>query len=134
MNVKNNNTSDVSVSIESFTRVESNTTKNRNYDRLEIVAPNSVSNWNTLSADESMKKISLGIFFSVITWLLDVKLTKDQPLWLLENMDEIKLGTLKRATNLSNPYVSKLSFTSKHGKNFKGGSSKGKFNLVFKFE
>ena len=33
MNVKNNNTSDVSVSIKSFTRVESNTTKNRNYDR-----------------------------------------------------------------------------------------------------
>ena len=72
MNVKNNNTSDVSVSIESFTRVESNTTKNRNYDRLEIVAPNSVSNWNTLSEDKYMKKISLGIFFSVITWLLDV--------------------------------------------------------------
>lgn len=137
MNVKNNNTSDVSVSIESFTRVESNTTKNRNYDRLEIVAPNSVSNWNTLSADESMKKISLGIFNKEGLYVnsnLDVELTKDQPLWLLENMDEIKLGTLKRATNLSNPYVSKLSFTSKHGKNFKGGSSKGKFNLVFKFE
>ena len=49
-------------------------------------------------------------------------------------MDEIKLGTLKRATNLSNPYVSKLSFTSKHGKNFKGGSVTGKFQLVFKFE
>ena len=137
MNVKNNNTSDVSVSIESFTRVESNTTKNRNYDRLEIVAPNSVSNWNTLSEDESMKKISLGIFNKEGLYVnsnLDVELTKDQPLWLLENMDEIKLGTLKRATNLSNPYVSKLSFTSKHGKNFKGGSSKGKFNLVFKFE
>ena len=137
MNVKNNNTSDVSVSIKSFTRVESNTTKNRNYDRLEIVAPNSVSNWNTLSADESMKKISLGIFNKEGLYVnsnLDVELTKDQPLWLLENMDEIKLGTLKRATNLSNPYVSKLSFTSKHGKNFKGGSSKGKFNLVFKFE
>lgn len=137
MNVKNNNTSDVSVSIESFTRVESNTTKNRNYDRLEIVDPNSVSNWNTLSEDESMKKISLGIFNKEGLYVnsnLDVELTKDQPLWLLENMDEIKLGTLKRATNLSNPYVSKLSFTSKHGKNFKGGSSKGKFNLVFKFE
>ena len=137
MNVKNNNTSDVSVSIKSFTRVESNTTKNRNYDRLEIVAPNSVSNWNTLSEDESMKKISLGIFNKEGLYVnsnLDVELTKDQPLWLLENMDEIKLGTLKRATNLSNPYVSKLSFTSKHGKNFKGGSSKGKFNLVFKFE
>ena len=90
-----------------------------------------------LHKSKSDIKISLGIFNKEGLYVnsnLDVELTKDQPLWLLENMDEIKLGTLKRATNLSNPYVSKLSFTSKHGKNFKGGSSKGKFNLVFKFE
>ena len=57
MNVKNNNTSDVSVSIQSFTRVESSfTTKTRSYDSLEIVPPIEFEDWNSLSSDDSMKK------------------------------------------------------------------------------
>ena len=63
-----------------------------------------------------------------------LKLTEEEPLWLEENMSEVKLGTLNRATDLKTPYVSKFSFTSKHGKNFIGGTSKDKFNLVFRFE
>lgn len=51
-----------------------------------------------------------------------------------EDISNVKLGVLNRAQNLTNPYTSKLSFTSKHGKNFIGGTSRSKFNLVFRFE
>ncbi len=62
--------------------------------------------------------------------------TKERPLWLLSNgmSNKTPIGMLPRAESLANPTTAKLSFTSKHGKNFKGGTSRGKFSLVFRFE
>ena len=55
--------------------------------------------------------------------------------WLVPNeTTKTFMGTLPRASSLQTPSEGKLSFTSKHGKNFIGGTYKGKFKLVFKFE
>ncbi len=55
--------------------------------------------------------------------------------WLVPNAtEETFMGILPRAESLETPSEGKLSFTSKHGKNFIGGTYKGKFKLVFKFE
>ena len=135
MKVQNNNTSDVDVYLDSFTRQDSPTTKNRSYKQLEIVPPNTFTDWNTISQEDSMTKMALGIY-NKNGLIVDsnLQLTEQDPLWLTENMHSVKLGVLNRAQNLKTPYESKLSFTSKHGKEFIGGSSKGKFNLVFRFE
>ena len=205
LKLKNNRTSDVRVSIESFTKEDSS-------GELNIVNPNTVENWDTLSKEESMSKMSLGIF--VKSGFKDETNTPDtgedsnpgagdtdsgngstpdtsepsvpnpdgstsggassedgasggtgggetegdlgssentnqdstsrtandvlngrKVTWLVPNAtEETFMGTLPRAENLETPSEGKLSFTSKHGKNFIGGTYKGKFKLVFKFE
>ena len=51
------------------------------------------------------------------------------------NVINQELGVLpRRATKNSDPAEASIGFTSKHGKNFIGGSVKGKFELIFKFE
>ena len=51
------------------------------------------------------------------------------------NVINKELGVLpRRATRNSNPTEASIGFTSKHGKNFIGGSVTGKFELIFKFE
>ena len=51
------------------------------------------------------------------------------------NVINQELGVLpRRATRNSNPTEASIGFTSKHGKNFIGGSVTGKFELIFKFE
>ena len=51
------------------------------------------------------------------------------------NVINKELGVLpRRATRNSDPAEASIGFTSKHGKNFIGGSVKGKFELIFKFE
>ena len=51
------------------------------------------------------------------------------------NVINQELGVLpRRATRNSDPAEASIGFTSKHGKNFIGGSVKGKFKLIFKFE
>lgn len=134
MKIKNNNEhSGVNVFIDSFTRQNSNT-NNVDVKNLEIVKPDYTNDWDNLPVDESMTKMALGIYHK--DGLVDKKidLTKDNPLWLDESITSTQLGALNKAESLSKPYESKLSFTSKHGKNFIGGRSKGKFNLVFRFE
>lgn len=136
MKVQNNNTSDVNVYIQSFTRQESSfTTKTRSYKNIEIVQPSEFEDWNSLSSEDTMTKMALGIY-NKEGLIVDrnLQLTKESPLWLYEDISNVKLGVLNRAQNLANPYTSKLSFTSKHGKNFIGGTSRSKFNLVFRFE
>lgn len=205
LKLKNNRTSDVRVSIESFTKEDSS-------GELNIVNPNTVENWDTLSKEESMSKMSLGIFIK--SGFKDETNTPDtggdsspgsgdtdsgngstpgtsepstpspdgstsggassedgasggtgggetegdlgssedtnqdstsrtandvlngrKVTWLVPNAtEETFMGTLPRAENLETPSEGKLSFTSKHGKNFIGGTYKGKFKLVFKFE
>lgn len=125
--ISNNNTSDVQVSVKSFT-------KKQGSGDLEIVDPNTLD-WENLSYEESMSKISLGLYNkSGLNVETGVNLSKANPLWLTEGIAETKIGTLSKAESLSTPYESKLSFTSKHGKRFKGGTYKGKFDLIFKFE
>ena len=51
------------------------------------------------------------------------------------NVINTSIGVLpRRETMSSEPKEASIGFTSKHGKNFKGGSVTGKFQLVFKFE
>ena len=51
------------------------------------------------------------------------------------NVINKELGVLpRRATRDSAPAEASIGFTSKHGKNFIGGSVTGKFELIFKFE
>ena len=51
------------------------------------------------------------------------------------NVINQELGVLpRRATRNSAPAEASIGFTSKHGKNFIGGSVTGKFELIFKFE
>ena len=51
------------------------------------------------------------------------------------NVINQELGVLpRRATRNSEPAEASIGFTSKHGKNFIGGSVTGKFELIFKFE
>lgn len=205
LKLKNNRTSDVRVSIESFTKEDSS-------GELNIVNPNTVENWDTLSKEESMSKMSLGIFVksgfkdetntpdtgedsnpgagdtdsgngstpdtsepslpnpdgstsggassedgasggtgggetegdlgssentnqdSTSRTANDV-LNERNVTWLVPNeTTKTFMGTLPRASSLQTPSEGKLSFTSKHGKNFIGGTYKGKFKLVFKFE
>lgn len=205
LKLKNNRTSDVRVSIESFTKEDSS-------GELNIVNPNTVENWDTLSKEESMSKMSLGIF--VKSGFKDETNTPDtggdsnpgsgsesnpdnstpgtsepsvpnpdgstsggassedgasggtgggetegdlgssedtnqdstsrtandvlngrKVTWLVPNAtEETFMGILPRAESLETPSEGKLSFTSKHGKNLIGGTYKGKFKLVFKFE
>lgn len=56
--------------------------------------------------------------------------------WLIPSENQLNkfMGTVPRATSLTEPSVARLSFTSKHGKNFIGGTFKGRFRLVFRFE
>ena len=213
LKLKNNRTSDVRVSIESFNKED-------NSGNLDIVDPKTVENWDDLSKEESMSKMSLGIFVksgfkdeasnpgaggdsnpgsgsesnpgagdtdsgngstpgtsepstpspdgstsggassedgasggtgggetegdlgssedtnqdSTSRTANDV-LNGRKVTWLVPNAtEETFMGTLPRAENLETPSEGKLSFTSKHGKNFIGGTYKGKFKLVFKFE
>ena len=134
MNIKNNNTSDVDVYLDSFTR-QLTTTKNSSYKQLEIVPPDTFVDWSSISPEDSMTKMALGLYSKDGLFIdSNLSLTKENPLWLSENMKSVKLGILNRAQNLNKPYESKLSFISKHGKNFTGLTSKGKFNLVFRFE
>ena len=194
LKLKNNRTSDVRVSIESFTKEDSS-------GELNIVNPNTVENWDTLSKEESMSKMSLGIF--VKSGFKDETNTPDtggdsnpgsgsesnpdnstpgtsEPsvpnpdgstsggdssedgasggtgggetegdlgssedtnqdstsrtandllnernvTWLVPNeTTKTFMGILPRAESLETPSEGKLSFTSKHGKNFIGGTS-----------
>ncbi|WP_294405810.1 immunoglobulin-like domain-containing protein [uncultured Clostridium sp.] len=60
---------------------------------------------------------------------------KNNLTWLIPNKTQPKfMGTLPRAESLNTPSEGRLSFTSRHGKNFIGGTSTGRFRLVFKFE
>lgn len=213
LKLKNNRTSDVRVSIESFTKEDSS-------GELNIVNPNTIENWDTLSKEESMSKMSLGIFVNsgfkaetntpgaggdsnpgsgsesnpgagdtdsgngstpgtsepstpspdgstsggassedgasggtgggetegdlgssedtnqdTTSRTANDVLNERNVTWLVPNeTTKTFMGTLPRASSLQTPSEGKLSFTSKHGKNFIGGTYKGKFKLVFKFE
>ncbi len=128
LKLQNNKTSDVQVSVKSFT-------KKADSGELEIIEPDSV-NWDELSVEDTMKKMALGMF--VHEGVNETSYTGDteaNTLWFTDNMTtEALIGILPRAESLETPHEAKLSFKSKHGKNFIGGSATGKFDLVFKFE
>lgn len=161
LKLKNNNTSPVKVTVESFA-------KKADSGELEIVDPDSC-NWENLGIEESMKKMALGIYVKEGTLTESNYNTESNPLWLstdkqsndTSNMDSpgdseepssrtganedsnenqvnvinTSIGVLpRRETMSSEPKEASIGFISKHGKNFKGGSVTGKFQLVFKFE
>ena len=58
----------------------------------------------------------------------------DGVLWLSEDNDINQyMGTISRAPSLTQSSEAQLSFKGKYGKNFIGGTSKGKFDLIFEF-
>ena len=161
LKLKNNNTSPVKVTVESFA-------KKADSGELEIVDPDSC-NWENIGIEESMKKMALGIYVKEGTLTESNYNTESNPLWLstdkqsndTSNMDSpgdseepssrtganedsnenqvnvinTSIGVLpRRETMSSEPKEASIGFISKHGKNFKGGSVTGKFQLVFKFE
>ena len=127
LKIQNNNTSEVDVFVKSFS-------KQSDSGDLEIVAPNSV-NWDTLDTNGSMSKMALGLYVKSGINNGRTSYTNERPLWLESNStNNIPIGSLPRANSKTSPYEAKLSFTSKHGKNFKGGTSKGKFELIFEFK
>ncbi len=126
LKLKNNKTSDVKVYVESFTKQEGS-------GNLDIVEPGSVDNWETLSGDESITKMALGIFAK--SGIENSDLSRSNPLWLTNDMTtKTMVGVLPRSESLTTYKEGSMSFVSRQGKNFIGGRSKGKFNLVLRFE
>ena len=156
LKLKNNNTSPVKVSVASFA-------KKANSGELEIVKPDSYD-WNNMTEEESMKKMALGLYIkdNSLTeseyntenplWLSTNKQNSDtanpdssgdsqEPSSRIganeDKVNEIntKIGVLPaKETGSDKPKEASIGFTSKHGKNFIGGSVTGKFELIFKFE
>ena len=161
LKLKNNNTSPVKVSVESFG-------KKADSGKLEIVDPKSCD-WDNMNEQDSMTKMALGLYIKNNSLTGSDYNTENNPLWLSTNKqnsdtanpdspddsqepssrtgttedtnaNEVnvinkELGVLKRReTRDSEPAEASIGFTSKHGKNFIGGSVTGKFELIFKFE
>ena len=161
LKLKNNNTSPVKVSVESFG-------KKADSGKLEIVDPKSCD-WDNMNEQDSMTKMALGLYIKNNSLTGSDYNTENNPLWLSTNKqnsdtanpdspddsqepssragttedtntNEVnvinqELGVLpRRTTRDSAPAEASIGFTSKHGKNFIGGSVKGKFELIFKFE
>ncbi|WP_294161430.1 hypothetical protein [uncultured Clostridium sp.] len=161
LKLKNNNTSPVKVSVESFG-------KKANSGKLEIVYPESCD-WEKMTEEDSMTKMALGLYIKDNS-LTESEYNTENPLWLStnkQNGDDIanpdspeesedpssrtgttedssgdkvnvinkELGKLPaKKTGSDTPAEASIGFTSKHGKNFIGGSVTGKFELIFKFE
>ena len=162
LKLKNNNTSPVKVSVESFG-------KKADSGKLEIVDPKSCD-WDNMNEQDSMTKMALGLYIKDNSLTGSDYNTENNPLWLStnkQNSDDTanpdspgdsqepssrtgitedtnanevnvinqELGVLaRRTTRDSEPAEASIGFTSKHGKNFIGGSVTGKFELIFKFE
>jgi len=161
LKLKNNNTSPVKVSVESFG-------KKADSGKLEIVDPKSCD-WDNMNEQDSMTKMALGLYIKNNSLTGSDYNTENNPLWLSTNKqnsdtanpdspddsqepssrtgttedtnaNEVnvinkELGVLqRRETRDSAPAEASIGFTSKHGKNFIGGSVTGKFELIFKFE
>ena len=128
LNISNNSTTSVvDVSLKSFEKVNGS-------GELEIVPPDTYSDWNSLSEEETMKKMALGMYSK--EGFNNATLTETSPLWFtstMNNSNSISIGQLSKANSIGVPETGKLSFVSKHGKKFIGGRSKAKFRLVFEF-
>lgn len=138
--ISNNQTSDLDIFVEKVERKEDASTRSAD-KQLKLVSPTSVT-WENLSPEQSMEQMALGIYYtsssnSTLSTAYD---RKENPLWLVETgeqgaTNDVKLGTLKRrATTTSASTEAVFTFTSKHGPKFQGGTSRGKFDLVFRFE
>ena len=158
LKLKNNNTSPVKVSVESFG-------KKADSGKLEIVDPKSCD-WDNMNEQDSMTKMALGLYIKDNSLIESEYNIENKPLWLSTNkqnsdtanpddsqepssrigenedsngdkVNEIntKIGILPaKETGSDTPKEASIGFTSKHGKNFIGGSVTGKFELIFKFE
>lgn len=127
LNLRNNKTSDVKVSLDGFTQKNSN-------GGIKIVTPGTID-WDNLTPEETMRKMALGIYNKTGDWQDSSYSQEDSPLWLYTGITSgTTIGTLERAPSLTSPSTAKIGFTSKHGKKFIGGTSRGKFELRFRFE
>lgn len=144
MKVSNNYLTDVEVSVKEFTKKETS-------GDLEIVRPDKFADWSTLTEEETMKYMALGIYGKYN--FENSSYNASNPLWLETkgsvnknsdinsgessnsdlNANKNYIGRLPKATSLSAPNTGELSFASKHGDKFIGGTTKGKFNLVLEF-
>lgn len=144
MKVSNNYLTDVEVSVKEFTKKEDT-------GGLEIVNPNKFADWSTLTEEETMKYMALGIYGK--SNFENSSYNASNPLWLEtkgsvnknsdinsgessnsdSNANKNYIGRLPKTTTLGTPNTGELSFTSMHGNKFIGGTTKGKFKLVLEF-
>lgn len=136
MKVTNNYLTDVDVYLKEFTKTSEE-------GGLEIVEPDRFPEWDNLTEEETMKYMALGIYNK--SNFNNSSYTEESPLWLKnnstnnfnnnsnENSNKNYIGRLPKATDLNTPNVAQLSFVSKHGKKFIGGTTKAKFGLTLEF-
>lgn len=158
LKLTNNRTSDVDVYLEAFNAQDGNTMQivdpsyTDNWDNLSV--EDSMTKMALgLYTSENINGGNIN----------DENISKSNPVWLESDKRDYqtKLGTIPRATLSEKtpegsetptkqgesstdgndispgatliPTQGRISFTSKHGKNFKGGNARGKFDLVFSF-
>lgn len=138
--VINNYVTDVTVSVKSLTIQDDQPTSDGNFT---LVDPNGID-WSTLSENETMSKMALGLYAKSGFVGSNVP-TEESPIWLTPNMSKVNIGTLPKGTILSTtqvdsmntgitPSEATLSFTAKYGKNFTAGKHRMKFTMILEFE
>ena len=116
----------VDVYIKSITKVV-------NSGNLTLVSPYTFSDWSTISEENTMSKMALGIYQK--DGFTDNTYTKDKPFWLIP--DEVTnnyIGTLpSKERGAEEPAIGRLTFTAKHGEIFNFGKTNGQFKISFEF-
>ena len=142
--VVNNYVTDVNMSVKSLSISTDQPTKDGEFT---LVDPTTVSDWEALSEEETMTKMSLGLYAKsgINTPTNGTVPTKDSPVWLTTSMSKTLIGvlpkgtlngstTLDGSTTVITPSEAVLSFTAKYGKNFTSGKHRMKFTMVLEFE
>ena len=129
--IQNNYVTDVNVSVKSLTvNDEQSSTRNGTFD---LVAPNSIADWDALSEEDTMSKMALGIYAK--SGFSPNSPVKECPIWLTTNMRGQLIGTIPgRAVNSTATNDAVLGFTAKYGKKFTSGKHRMKFTMVLEFD
>ena len=130
--IQNNYVTDVNVSVKSLQVSSEDNLLTRN-GTFDLVAPNSIADWDALSEEDTMSKMALGIYAK--SGFSPNSPVKECPIWLTTNMRGQLIGTIPgRELNGSDPKEAVLGFTAKYGKNFTSGKHRMKFTMVLEFD
>ncbi|MGL5244475.1 MAG: hypothetical protein ACRC7R_04760, partial [Sarcina sp.] len=96
---------------------------------IDIVSPYTFSNWDNIGQVDSMGNLALGLY--VKNGFEKNSYNINTPLWLNNNMkNRSYLGEISGGLNSKGIF----SFVAKHGENFFGEKSQGKYLLTLEFE